>query len=309
MSTPIVLRKYQKEDLHRWAHELNCRGGLYWAPGLGKTFVTIKLLERMLAQGITKKVLAIVPATLVTMWRDELEKSNLLDRTFVFKPKNRVKKKDPKEPSKEHQVHLISYHMFMQKFKKPEEFWAEGYDFWVLDESHNIKSHTSKVFKFLYIVNRMDNKLLLLSGTPFPQGRTDCYSQLSLISPGCVGRNISDFRAKYCLLLNKDFYKYAFNPRYDKVVDDITYNHCCFRTVEDEKIDIPPMTSITVGYELTPAQADLYRLVKRDKIITYIDAEGKSADLPITMPAIRMWMCQQIASGVVHMTHLATTKG
>ena len=300
MPEPIILRKYQKDDLHKWAHELGCRGALYWDPGLGKTLVSIKLLARMLEVGKTKKVLVIVPATLILMWRDELEKDQLLDKTFIYKSKDKIRKKDLKAPDERHQIHLISYHMFINTFKTPADFFKQGYDFWILDESHHIKSYKSKVFRFLDAVNKPETKILLMTGTPYPQGRLDVYSQLTLIAPGVVGKNITAFRNKYCLLMNKDYFKYMFNPKYDKEIDEILYKYCCFRQA-DKEVDIPPMTEIFVSYGLTEKQQEIYRMVKNYKVIQYNNEEGQAVDLPLAMPAVRMWMCQQIASGIVHM--------
>jgi len=331
----MALRKYQREDLAKWANKNNFRGALMWEPGLGKTFVAIKAIERLITSGKSQRVLVLCPATLVDMWEEDCIKNGIKkEEIFRYKPLIPYQNKSVVElrveckkynlssegtkgvlrkrlaeavkdeiiprkarldwPEAHHKYLLGSYELFPTLYNSL-ELTKERIDTFILDESHNIKSHKAKAFKLLQNVVSPQAKVLLLSGTPFPQGRIDVWSQMSLISPGILGKNITRFRERYCKLLDPEFYTYTVEAGHFAEIDSKLYSKCSFRKTTDE-IDLPPLTEINLSYKLTKAQQKWYRQIKNDKVLVYKDQE-----VPLALPGVRMLMLQQVCSGLINM--------
>lgn len=290
----VKLRKYQRNALIKWK-ELGYRAALYWEPGLGKSYVTMQSIIRLLDTNQAKRALVVVPAGLVTMWEEDIIKSGLNpEDLFIYKPK---KSKSPIElPKDKHKVILISYSLIYRR-EIPIEF-----DICVCDESHNIKSHRSKAYKTLSKLIPHDSKLLLLSGTPFPNGRVEVFSQLNLIKPGLMGKNITQFRNKFCRCTSTDYYTYEVRSDQKKNIDILLHKYCDFRKTKDE-VELPDVNYINVGYELTPKQRKTFNQIKNTRV--YKSKEGD--EIPIPLPAIRLLMLRQVSSGFLDI-HLDYTK-
>jgi SNF2 family DNA or RNA helicase len=68
----------------------------------------------------------------------------------------------------------------------------------IIDESSSFKSPKSRRFKALKAVRKRIEKVILLTGTPSPNGLLDLWSQIYLIDQGeRLGKYITHFREKY----------------------------------------------------------------------------------------------------------------
>lgn len=285
----VKYRKYQVQAMSKWMKN-DFRGALYWEPGLGKSFVTMQSCIRLLEKDLAKRILIVVPSGLINMWEDDLLKSGLdPDILFVYLPK-KGKKDVELLPSKGHKVVLISYSLI---FRRPID---NDFDTFICDESHNLKSHKAKAYKTLKKLIKPKDKVLLLSGTPFPNGRIEIFSQLDLIQPGIVGKNITQFRNNYCVCTNKDYYIYDVLPENNKLIDGILHKYCDFRKTS-EAVELPPVSYINIPYEMSKKQKKSYNQIKNTKI--YKDKAGE--EIPLVQPAIRLMLLRQVTSGFVKM--------
>ena len=72
------------------------------------------------------------------------------------------------------------------------------FDMIVIDESSSFKSHASKRFKALKHVTHKARYMVLLTGTPAPNGYMDLWSQIYLLDGGeRLGRTIGLYRQRY----------------------------------------------------------------------------------------------------------------
>ncbi len=331
----MPFRQYQKEDIKKWMTESNYRGAFMWEPGLGKTYAATRIIKRLADTDKMKRVLVLCPATLLDMWEEEClkqgipeneifrhkpmeswssmtkkrlaqecmrfdlpyegGKKDLLRRLREGKESGKISAEDIRMWPKPHHKYILGGYELTPTIYTPQRLRAENIDTFILDESHNVKSHNSSAFKLLQKVVAREHKILLLSGTPFPQGRIDTWSQMSLIKPGSLGRNITQFRKDFCYVKNPEYFTYGVRTDRFQAIDDILYKSCSFRKTTDE-IDLPPMTSITLPYTLTQAQRKFYKQVKVDKVLKYKDEE-----IPLALPGVRMLMLQQISSGLLDM--------
>ena len=74
------------------------------------------------------------------------------------------------------------------------------YDMIVVDESTSFADHTSSRYNHLRIVAQKTKRIVLLSGTPAPEGIADLFPQIYLLDGGVrFGKGITNFRARYMM--------------------------------------------------------------------------------------------------------------
>ena len=270
------LRHYQEEDIRKWAAN-GCRGGWFWDPGLGKTHTASFLVRRMLKLKQCTRVFIGCPAVAVSTWYDFLVSKAGFPAEMIYNCSN--PKQDARAPLDTEKVIICNYEKLPSRKKQPDyktritfdeqglpkvervknthkrkqRIFPEDIDFWVLDESHYLKEASSNAFKFFFSKVRPEHRLLLMSGTPFPNRHISCWTQLTLIKPGVLGRNITEFRSTYCYLVNKEIHKYELRSRYIPLIDRLAAENCCFRSAADH-LDIPAITFDNIKYSLTDQQ-------------------------------------------------------
>lgn len=143
---------YQVKAVQLAAHHLNKRGGALIGDvvGLGKTMTAAAIASIFIEQG-DHNLLVLCPPNLEKMWKDELERFNVVGR-----------------------VHAISRAKDLAKdFKR--------YKLVVIDESHNLRSGEGKTYGYVHdYLHDNDSKVILLSATPYNKHYADLYHQLRL---------------------------------------------------------------------------------------------------------------------------------
>ncbi len=172
------LRHYQLNG-YRWAWNNIANGfGCLLADdmGLGKTVqaiaVTLKLKqEKRLKRG----ALVVVPASLMTNWRRELER---------FAPSLKVKDYYGPRRSMDAQadLHLSTYETVL---RDEEKLSAQKFSLLVLDEAHGLKNAASKRAQALRSIK--SDARLALSGTPVENRLEDLRAVMDLVLPGYLG--------------------------------------------------------------------------------------------------------------------------
>ena len=141
--------------------------------GLGKTLQALIIAYLEGLKG--KKTLFVVPAFLRLNWEIEIEKfSKWYHYVSVIEKKSEIKEFDPRSC-----MAIISYSAVEES-----ESLFEWADIVVADEAHYLKEILSKrTLKFhQYVYENTPERLILLTGTPIPNGVTEFYSLLLLLS-------------------------------------------------------------------------------------------------------------------------------
>jgi len=79
----MKFRKYQVEGIKKW-EALGYNGGIFWVPGLGKTFVAAEAISQLVNKGVFKKVLILAPKVMLSDWKEEL-KIHGVNKAEIFK--------------------------------------------------------------------------------------------------------------------------------------------------------------------------------------------------------------------------------
>ncbi len=248
--------------------------------GTGKTFQTVTAIEAKKKLGQLNRCLVLAKASLLYMWRDEIEKfTNCKAVVFAGTPKQRMKISNYLHESDEWTFLIMSYEMYRRSIgtitnidnDKPIECI-------VLDEAHKIKNPTSKIgqrihylpFKYKYV----------LTGTPLPNSPIESFNYLKLgnkLPPKSIEYNpfkknnqvntIIDewwaFKYRYCIYggyRNREIVGYKNINELRSAIQD----NMLRRTKEEKLKDLPEVTFKNINLEMLPKQKRIYEAVRKE---------------------------------------------
>ena len=173
------LHAYQVKAVNFVKKKRRC--ALFLDMGLGKTSTTLTAISDMLEEFSAFRVLIIAPLRVAnTVWKQECQKWEHLKHLDIVvatgKPEERIRALNAK-----HDITVINREN-IQWLVDHNKKWL--FDMVIIDESSGFKSSASKRFKALKKVLPSTYSMVLLTGTPSPQGLLDLWSQMYLIDFG-----------------------------------------------------------------------------------------------------------------------------
>jgi SNF2 family DNA or RNA helicase len=220
--------------------------------GLGKTIASITAFTRILNKEV-KKCLIIAPLNVAkSTWVNELSKwEHTKDLKYSLAIGSEKQRLDALQS--EADVYIINQEnvpwMFHKGFKK--------YGFIIVDESTGFKSYSSNRFKALRHFESV--YMVLLTGTPMPNGYMDLWSQIYLLDKGeRLGKYITHYRNQY-FSYNQNTHKYTClfpNTILDKI-KDITIS-----MKAEDYLELPDKISNVVKVDID--NYDLYKKFEKE---------------------------------------------
>ena len=142
--------------------------------GLGKTIEAGIIIHRHWQQG-KRKIVIILPASLIAQWIDELTKKFRLPVTVVNS--QYLRRKNPPNPFISGKIVLCSYHFASNKAK-----YLAGlpWDLCCIDEAHNLRNRQGRMATALRNALR-DVPKVLATATPIQNSTRDLYALTELI--------------------------------------------------------------------------------------------------------------------------------
>jgi len=151
--------------------------------GLGKTIEAGLILKEYMIRGLVKKVLILVPASLVSQWTMELNEK-------FFIPAVAQKKSYMWEQCDV----VVSSIDTAKRSPHRDKIYEQQYDMVIIDEAHKLKNNKTKNYEF---VQHLKKKFcLLLTATPIQNRIEEIFHLVSLLKPGHLG-NASSFAETY----------------------------------------------------------------------------------------------------------------
>lgn len=174
---------HQFEAAKQVVENMNGKAILADEVGLGKTIEAGLILKEYMIRGLVKKVLILVPASLVSQWAFELNtkfhipavvqhKSYVWDSCDVIVSSIDTAKREPHR----------------------EIVFNQEYDMIIIDEAHKLKNNKTKNYEFVQSLKK--KFCLLLTATPIQNKVEEIFHLVSLLKPGHLG-NASLFSEKY----------------------------------------------------------------------------------------------------------------
>jgi non-specific serine/threonine protein kinase len=243
------LRPYQEQGV-RWLallDELGLGGCLADDMGLGKTIqvIALLLLHRRSKAG---PGLVVVPASLVTNWKAEIERFAPSLRTLVAHssdmPRDELVALDPEEAAR-HDVVITSYGSLLRLPWLVEVPWRVV----ALDEAQAIKNPAAKQTRAAKALQARTR--LALTGTPLENRLSDLWSLFDFINPGLLG-SAAEFTRHTKALSESGRY----GPLRSLVAPYVLRRLKTDRSVID---DLPDKTEVKAYCHLSRKQAVLYK--------------------------------------------------
>ena len=268
--------------------------------GAGKTKIWIDLINNM----DFDTTLIVCPAKATRVWvkqfpEHSVDQSILVINLFKYSGKEKVaivKKTLKDRQTGQKLVFIINYDsIWRQPFRS---FIKDKVklDAIICDESHRIKSPSSKVSKFLQVLGRRCDHRYIATGTLLAQTPLDVYAQYRFLNPDVFGTNYETFCSRYTKV---DAYKTA-KFGYTVLDKDEPYVNlddmrerimsCAFSV--DAELDLPPTRDIIVEFDLPPKLQSMYDTIRKEGVL-----ELNSGFMEINNALSLVLRLQQLTSG------------
>lgn len=173
---------HQVDTARKVLFEMRGRAILADEVGLGKTIEAGLVLKEYLLRGLVRKVLILVPASLVLQWVRELNQKFGILATAQ---------------KKEHSWHNDVVVASMDTAKRDPHrqiLHSNEYDMVIVDEAHKLKNKKTTNYQFMLKLRK--KYCLLLTATPVQNDLTELFNLISLLKPGQLGGH-NDFSSNF----------------------------------------------------------------------------------------------------------------
>jgi SNF2 family DNA or RNA helicase len=250
--------------------------GLFLDMGLGKTVSTLTAIKSLIFEEFdVSKVLIVGPKRVAeNVWSDEILKWGHLKSLNMG-----IIKGNPQERklvlSKSYDVYTIS---------RDNLAWLCGeyggsklpFDMLVIDESSSFKSSKSQRFKALKMVQPFFKRIVLLTGTPSPNGLIDLWAQIYLLDRGTrLGKTLDNYRSRFFTPGSRNgaiIYDYKINEENIKLIHEGIGDICMSMTAKDY-LETPGRIDNYIDIKFPKELMDQYLKFEREQVMEIIEAE------------------------------------
>lgn len=281
--------------------------GLFLDMGLGKTLITLAALYEI---NPPHHCLIIAPkGVAISTWQDEIAKFQIPIRIQSL-----IVNANGKKLMRKKRIELYDTIATL-----PPSIWVINRDniaslvdemlqrrIWpfgtvVIDESQSFKNPDSKRFIALQKVRPYISRMILLSGTPAPNGLEDLWSQMYLLDNGYrLGTSMKEYHDQYfepAVVKNKKVVSYRTiyggeDMIYQKIGD------LCI-SMKNTMLSLPPITFSDFYVHMDDSEMALYRKM----LLTYV-LHLEDATIRAVNPAVLSAKLSQMASGAIYTNEL-----
>lgn len=207
MLTRDNLHNYQRQAVDFILERRRC--ALSLDMGLGKTTTSLTAMGDLLDGFMVNRVLVIAPLRVAnSVWKQEAANwEHLQHLDVVVCTGTPTQRKDALAACADITViNRENVPWLVEHYKKR---WP--FDAVVVDESSSFKNPSAKRFKALKRILPLTDYMVLLTGTPSPNGLLDLWAQVYLIDSGqALGRTMTAYKQRF---FESDFMGYTWTPR------------------------------------------------------------------------------------------------
>lgn len=256
------------------------RCGLFLDVGLGKTLTTLTALVELGQEGrLYGHVLIIAPKRVaMNTWSDEIEKwshtRGARYQILAGLPKKKREAIYDTIPDAPPTIYIINREMVPNLVDR---FPAEQWQFLnvIIDEAQSFKNYASVGFKKLKSIAPYTHRMILLTGTPAPNGLMDIWSLIYLLDGGQrLGPNITAYRKAHFYPGRRTPQGYPYEWHLMEGHDEIIKNKIKDIVIGMEKedyLDLPPITHNVIELQMTDKEYEVYRQLRREQILPLTD--------------------------------------
>ncbi|MET3289831.1 DEAD/DEAH box helicase [Brevibacillus fluminis] len=174
---------HQLAAADRVLNEMHGRAILADEVGLGKTIEAGLIMKEYMVRGLAKKILILVPASLVIQWTKELNQKFGIPavaqkKEYMWRQYDVVVASIDTAKRAPHRQHVLSI----------------DYDMLIIDEAHKLKNKRTRNYQFVKEIKKKYS--LLLTATPVQNEMDELFNLVTLLKPGHLGHTGS-FASNY----------------------------------------------------------------------------------------------------------------
>lgn len=272
----------------------NPYAGLFLAPGLGKTSISMSVIKRLIATGDIKACLVIAPLRpCYLVWPKEKDKWDQFNNMTVRVLHGPDKGDELLKPA---DVYVINPEGLSWLFGALKGRRSWPFDMLIVDESTKFKHPDTKRFKILKAKLGKFKRRYILTGTPAANGLMDLFGQMYVMDEGnTLGKFITHYRKRY-------FYQAGFKGFEWKLqvgAEDLIHEAIAPRVIQmraEDYLNLPELIINDVWVDLPPAAMVAYR--KMEKILR---SDFEAGRVTAANAAVCSSKCRQIASGGIYL--------
>lgn len=289
---PFPYQSYAENFIYTHAE-----AGVLLDMGLGKTVVTLTVLNRLLFEDFTSnRVLVIAPLKVAEdTWPKELRKWDHLRhiRLMTVLGAEADRKAALRTKADIYVINRENVAWLVDLFRKK---WP--FDTVVIDELSSFKSSKAKRFRALRKVRKYIKRIIGLTGTPTPKGLIDLWPQMYLLDEGkALGRTLTGYREQYFVPDKRNattIFSWAPKPDAEEQIYTKLQGLCISMKAKDY-IKLPERVDVEHSVVLPAAALREYKQLERDALLPFADG-----DIDAGSAAILWGKLMQFSSGAVY---------
>lgn len=298
-----------KDSLHEY--QVTCtkhifkhtHSGLFLDMGLGKTVITLTAIDELMYSDLSiNSALIIGPKRVVeNVWHTEIKKwAHLKHLTCSIVAGSAKKRREALQQKAD--IYLVS---------RDNIAWLCGqyggsmlpFDMLVIDESSSFKNHKSIRFKALRNVQMSFKRVVILTGTPAPNGLIDLWSQIYLLDRGKrLGKFISHYRNEYFNPGRTNgaiVYNYNLQRDADKRIHNQIKDICISMTAKDY-LEMPERIENVIPVVFDEATQKKYNDFEREQVLELFSDIEDGKEISAVNAAALSNKLLQFANGAVY---------
>lgn len=272
--------------------------GLFQDMGLGKTVITLTAINELVYnRWAVRKVLVVAPKKVAeATWAAEAAKWDHLQHLQVIPILGSAKRR-VEALSTPGDLYVINRENIPWLVDRLRNGW--DFDMVVLDESSSFKNPSAKRFKALRSVRDRIRRMVLLTGTPAPNGMEDLWAQVFLLDQGQrLGRTMSAYREAFFkedrAYPGQQYRTYTLLKGADKRIMD-TISDICVSMKAEDYLTLPDYIEDVIPVALDPKAAKAYAKLEREMLLE-VDEQTITAGTAAVLNGKLLQLC----SGAVY---------
>lgn len=267
--------------------------GLLLGMGLGKSVITLTAIDELIYDRLeVGRVLIIAPKKVAeATWQAEAAKWDHLGRLRISTALGTA----------DERLAAINIVADITIINRENVVWlvetlgrAWPYDMIVVDESSGFKSPAAKRFKALRRVLTRTRRVVILTGTPAPNGIEDLWAQIYLLDQGeRLGRFVTHYRERY---FDHNPWRHEYIPKpgaFEAVRERIS--DICVSMKAEDYLQLPELIVHDVPVALSPTANAAYRQMERTMVM-----ELAGEEISATTAAALTGKLLQLCGGCVY---------
>jgi len=284
-----------RDDMHAYQNRAvqyikdKRRCALFLGLGMGKTCTALTAAVDLLDSFQANRVLVIAPLRVAaSVWHNEVASWDHLRHLKVGSVLGTERNRLAVLQRGGYDVYTINRENVPWLVKHYGKKWP--FDFVVIDESSSFKTPGTKRFRAIKSIAPLINYLVLLTGTPAPNGLMDIWSQMYLIDFGAaLGRTIGNYKQRFFEREGYGGYSFKLRDGADKTIHALIEPMAISMAAADY-LELPERININYSVAL-PAMVQVeYEKFERELLVEFADgADVEAANAAVLANKLLQW--------------------